>query len=111
MPDSFADFYNAAASSGIGAALGTLVKLFRQPPTSWVRWIGQSFTAIFVGTLAGGLAAEYFDWSVWAVSSTAACAAYVSDEIIRMIENNGRRLRDVRPPLPFNKDQGEDHGA
>ena len=111
MADQMPDFVNAAASSGIGATLGTVVKMTRNPPSSIWRWVAQSFTAIFVGTLAGGLASEYLSWSVWAVSSTAACAAYVSDEIIRMIENNGRRLRDVRAPIPFNKDQGEDHGA
>lgn len=111
MAEQLPDFVSAAASSGIGATLGTVVKMVRSPPSSIWRWIAQSFTAIFVGTLAGGLTSEYLDWSVWAVSSTAACAAYVSDEIIRMIELNGQRLRGVRPPIPFNKDQGEDHGA
>lgn len=106
MADSFTDFYHAAVSSGVGAALGTVVKLFRQPPTSVWRWVGQSFTAIFVGTMAGGVASTYFEWSIWAVSSTAACGAYISDEILRMIEINGRRLRDVKPPIPFDKDQG-----
>lgn len=111
MAEQFPDFVSAAASSGVGATLGTMVKLVRSPPSSIWRWVAQSFTAIFVGTMAGGLTSEYLEWSVWAVSSTAACAAYVSDEIIRMIELNGRRLRDVRAPLPFDKEKGEDREA
>lgn len=111
MADQLPDFVSAAASSGVGATLGTVVKLMRSPPLSIWRWAAQSFTSIFIGTLAGGLTAEYLDWSIWAVSSAAAAAAYISDEILRMIEANGKRLRTVRPPIPFNKDQGEDSGA
>lgn len=103
MPNSFfsGEFLDALAASGIGSLIGTVFKIMRRPPPSLLHAVGGAFTAIFVGTLVGGICSEYFHLGPWVTSSAAAAAAYISDEILRGIEAHGKTLRQGK--LPFIK--------
>jgi hypothetical protein len=107
-PSSFMDFVQAGATSAMGAIIGTAVKLFTNPPTSLGRWFVESFVRISVGTFTGASLIEYWHTGPWVGSSCAVVAAMLSDEIIRAVDKNGKRLRRVHPPLPFEQDDTGD---
>lgn len=98
------DFATAAASSSVGAVIGTVIKLVKQPPRTFGHWFGEGFIRISVGTLAGGICSEWLHLGPWVASSAAAAAAYIADEILRAVDTNAVRLKNVEPPLPFEKD-------
>jgi hypothetical protein len=108
VSEQFSDVVQAAISSGLGSLIGTAVKMVRHPPTRWGAWFIQAFTSISVGAFSGGVAYNYFHFDAWTTSSIAAAAAYISEEILRGLENYGRRK--IRTSEVFNTPGPNDQG-
>lgn len=100
----FTDFMTSALTSSVGAVVGTCIKLVQSPPDNFGRWFAEAFMRIAVGTFAGGVSSEWFQFGPWVSSSVAAAGAYIADEILRAMNRNASRLKHVEPPLPFEKD-------
>lgn len=104
---SIADFMTAALTSSVGAVIGTFIKLVKKPPQSFGHWFGEAFMRISVGTFAGGVCGEWLHLGPWVAASAAAAGAYIADEILKAMDHNADRLKNIEPPIPFEKDAPE----
>ena len=99
----WADVIGAFIFSGVGAMVGTFFKFIRHPPKSLWLGVGQATCAIGLGTLIGGAIHEWFHVGEWLTASSASTAAYISNDIFRIMDRRGEAIANKGVDLVVGK--------
>jgi hypothetical protein len=94
-----------ATTVGVGAALGTIIRVAMEPKTDVREFVGKVIVSIAVGFVTGCAIVEIMNFGTYPAVAVGSACSILSEQIYALIRARGRKLEAGKIDISLKGDQ------